>query len=200
MGAAPSFGGWLKLRRQSLGLTQEALAERVGCAAETLRKLEADARRPSLEIARRLADAVLIPPAEHDAFVQWARTPAGAGRPTTPPTTPLLAPLPSIVPPPARLPMPLTPLIGRALEVAHVCDLLRQPQVRLVTLTGAGGIGKTRLSLQVAAEERSSCRMASFLSRLRRSTILGWSCRRLPRRSVCIRQAVSRCLSTCGRC
>jgi predicted ATPase len=51
--------------------------------------------------------------------------------------------------------MPLTPLIGRALEVAHVCDLLRQPQVRLVTLTGAGGIGKTRLSLQVAAELRS---------------------------------------------
>ncbi len=52
-------------------------------------------------------------------------------------------------------PLPLTSLIGREQEVASVCSLLRQPEVRLVTLTGAGGVGKTRLALRVAAEMRA---------------------------------------------
>jgi predicted ATPase/DNA-binding CsgD family transcriptional regulator len=50
------------------------------------------------------------------------------------------------------LPAPLTPFIGREREVALVCKLLRRQEVRLLTLTGPGGIGKTRLGLQVAAE------------------------------------------------
>ncbi len=50
------------------------------------------------------------------------------------------------------LPVQLTPLIGREHEVAAICTLLHRPHVRLVTLTGAGGIGKTRLGLQVAAD------------------------------------------------
>ncbi len=52
----------------------------------------------------------------------------------------------------ANLPTPLTPLIGREREVAAVCTLLQRPEVRLVTLTGPGGIGKTRLGLQAAVE------------------------------------------------
>ncbi len=48
------------------------------------------------------------------------------------------------------LPVPLTPLIGREQQVQEVCELLRQTPVRLVTLTGAPGVGKTRLSLEVA--------------------------------------------------
>ena len=49
-----------------------------------------------------------------------------------------------------NLPIQLTPFIGRDHEIAFVLDLIRNPQVRLITLTGAGGTGKTRLSLQVA--------------------------------------------------
>jgi predicted ATPase len=50
------------------------------------------------------------------------------------------------------LPVQLTPLLGRAQEVAAACTLLRRPDVRLTTFTGTGGIGKTRLALQVATD------------------------------------------------
>src|SRR5207245_1957088 len=53
---------------------------------------------------------------------------------------------------PNNLPAPPTPLLGRVQELEAVCGLLRREAVRLVTLTGPGGTGKTRLGLQIAAE------------------------------------------------
>jgi predicted ATPase/DNA-binding CsgD family transcriptional regulator len=51
-----------------------------------------------------------------------------------------------------HLPAYLTPLLGREQEVVEACTLLRRPEVRLVILTGPGGIGKTRLAVQLATE------------------------------------------------
>ena len=61
-------------------------------------------------------------------------------------------PVPAVAPDrrPAALPAPLTPIIGREDEIAAVVALLRNPDVRLVTLLGPGGIGKTRLAIEVA--------------------------------------------------
>jgi phosphohistidine swiveling domain-containing protein len=51
-----------------------------------------------------------------------------------------------------NLPLPLTPLVGRELERETLSQLLRHPGVRLLTLTGPGGIGKTRLALQAGSD------------------------------------------------
>src|SRR5919108_6387681 len=68
-----SFGYWLRRRRKALDLTQEQLAQRVGCAPGTIRKIEADERRPSKQLAELLADHLAIPAAERLAFLQAAR-------------------------------------------------------------------------------------------------------------------------------
>jgi len=68
-----SFGYWLRRRRRALDLTQEELAQCVGCATETIKKIETDMRRPSRQMAERIAVCLAIPPAERAAFLQVAR-------------------------------------------------------------------------------------------------------------------------------
>ena len=61
-----------------------------------------------------------------------------------------------------NLPMPLTPLIGRQVEVRRAKELIKQKHIRLLTLTGPGGSGKTRLGLEVAIEARDIFRDGVF--------------------------------------
>ena len=68
-----TFGSWLKQRRRGLHLTQKELAQEVGYAEVTLRKVEADELRPSRELAQRLAEALQIPVAERTQFLRLAR-------------------------------------------------------------------------------------------------------------------------------
>jgi predicted ATPase/DNA-binding XRE family transcriptional regulator len=149
MNSEASFGSWLKQRRKQLDLTQAMLAEQVGCAAETLRKIEAGRLRPSRQVASRLAECLQIPPAERDAFVQAARGTFALPASTVSHPTPATASTARF-----RLPAPLTPLIGREAELAALDALLASDATRLITLVGPPGIGKTRLALALAAEHQ----------------------------------------------
>jgi predicted ATPase/class 3 adenylate cyclase len=70
---AHSFGYWLRLRRKALDLTQDGLADRVGCSVALIRKIESEERRPSAQIVERLAEIFNIPPSEQSAFLRFAR-------------------------------------------------------------------------------------------------------------------------------
>jgi predicted ATPase/transcriptional regulator with XRE-family HTH domain len=137
-----SFGQWLKQRRKALDLTREDLAGKIGCAAVTLNKIEADERRPSKQMAELFAEHLNIPPHERSAFVRFARSAPtqdaalwGTG-----------------FHPPTNLTVPPTVLIGRDEEVAVIGKRLLRDESRLLTLLGPPGIGKTRLALAVAAQ------------------------------------------------
>jgi transcriptional regulator with XRE-family HTH domain len=74
-----SFGYWLRRRRKGLDLTQDALARQAGCALGTLKKIETDERRPSKQLAERLADCLALPAGERAAFLRVARAELQAG-------------------------------------------------------------------------------------------------------------------------
>ncbi len=135
-----SFGEWVRRRRKTLDLTQQALADRIGCSKVTVVKIESDQRRPSRQVAALLADALQIPPAEQAAFIRAARGEQAAFRLSAPTAAPAAAPWPE----------PPTPLLGRQAELAEIERLLTDPACRLLTLVGPGGIGKTRLALETA--------------------------------------------------
>ncbi len=136
-----TFGKWLRQQRRALDLTQQDLADQVGCARITLRRIESDALKPSKELALILLEKVGIPKSEHADWIPFTRGHADLPHKQT---NPLPIPLRN------NLPAFLTTFIGREKEQADVINLITK--YRLVTLTGSGGVGKTRLSIQVAAE------------------------------------------------
>jgi len=147
------FTDWLRQRRRALDMTQAELARRVGCSAVLVAKLESGERRPSKQIAALLAEQLQVPPAERDSFVQFARGLAPDPQPpeaaAAEPGPPLPPPPPSPAPVRHTLPVPAIRLVGRQAELARV-EALLGGEARLVTITGPGGVGKTRLAIEAA--------------------------------------------------
>jgi transcriptional regulator with XRE-family HTH domain len=148
--AGVGFGGLLRQLREQAGLTQEELAE----AARVSRRAVSDLERGINRTARKdtavlLAGALGLDGQARDLFVAAARgrVPAGevlAAAGARPPGA--VAAEREV---PGNLPAQLSAFIGRENELAEVRALVES--FRLVTLTGAGGCGKTRLGLQLAA-------------------------------------------------
>jgi predicted ATPase/DNA-binding XRE family transcriptional regulator len=135
------FGLWVRRLRVSLDLTQETLAEQVGCATQTMRSFESGRRRPSRELAARIADTLQVPPDEREQFLRLARVPILPQEETI-----LSATTPAVDVTSLR-----TFLIGRRRELDELRRLLVVERRRLVTLLGPGGVGKTQLALHAAA-------------------------------------------------
>jgi tetratricopeptide (TPR) repeat protein/transcriptional regulator with XRE-family HTH domain len=165
-----SFGYWLRRRRRALDLTQEALAQRVSCSGFSIRKIEADERRPSRHLAERLAEALAIPDDERRDFLDAARAvrrggglrvdaaplggaaPLGSGAPLDRDAPPDGAPAGDT---PGRLTAArdVTPFVGRRYEFVLLTDLIARLTAGTgytVLIEGEPGIGKSRLMQEVA--------------------------------------------------
>ncbi|HEX6290206.1 MAG TPA: FxSxx-COOH system tetratricopeptide repeat protein [Herpetosiphonaceae bacterium] len=167
-----SLGSWIRRRRKALDLTQAVLAQRVGCAEVTIRKLEAEVTRPSRQIAERLATCLEVPADAHAHFLQVARgersvddlPPARMDRTITPSASadvpvehiPLdVVPLPAPLPSGSRMPLRRNPLfVGRDGALRQLARALTMSgtaaigQIEIAAATGLGGIGKTQLACE----------------------------------------------------
>jgi predicted ATPase/DNA-binding XRE family transcriptional regulator len=157
------FGEWVKQRRKALVLTQEELAQRAGCSKFAMRKIESGERRPSKQLAELLAKALELSPDEHQTFIRVARGEINLERLHLPSLESALASISDTLTKPSaslqtasassRIPLQPTQLIGRESELAAMERLFKDPQCRLLTLTGMGGIGKTRLAIEFATRQ-----------------------------------------------
>ncbi|HMB22779.1 MAG TPA: helix-turn-helix domain-containing protein [Anaerolineales bacterium] len=148
-----SFGEWVKRRRRMLDLTQKELAQRAGCSVAALQKIERDERRPSRQLAGRLLDFLEVSPEQKVVLLKIARRERTAE--ALPPLHSSVTALPKESDPPrfrSELSLPAAPLVGREAELAEITRLFDDPHCRLLTLTGSGGVGKTRLALEAARQ------------------------------------------------
>src|SRR3712207_1812413 len=147
-----AFGDRLRALRERAGLTQEELASRAGLTPNAVSALERGTRtRPYPHTVRSLADALQLSESERAELIDSVpkrRTSrpepeeAQAGRPDW--VSGGETELSLVVPP--------TPLFGRDEDIAKVAQLARSGRSRLITLTGPGGVGKTRLAMAVCRE------------------------------------------------
>lgn len=159
---AHSFGYWLRRRRKALDLTQDALAGRVSCSGFTIRKIEADERRPSRHLAQRLALALAIGQDELRDFLEAARAPHATQRLRVAPV-----PLDGDGGSAARLAVThagtpdatgdATPFVGRSGEYALLTGLVDRLGAGggSVLIEGEPGIGKSRLLIELARHARA---------------------------------------------
>jgi predicted ATPase/DNA-binding XRE family transcriptional regulator len=137
LGAPGSFGARLKSLREAAGFTQEELATIAGLSVHAVSALErGQRRRPHVETARALSAALDLTGPTRDAFLGSARAPTLATA-----VDELSG---------ASLPLSLTVLLGRDGDVQTLRHWLAEPAFRLITLIGPGGVGKTRLALELA--------------------------------------------------
>ena len=137
-----SFAARLRRLREAAGLTQEELASRAGLTPNAIGALERGKRkRPYPHTVRVLADALKLSEEERRALL--ASVPRGRPIAVADTACTTVDPVLSARP---------TPLVGRERDVAAVGSLLEGAETRLVTLTGPGGVGKTRLALEAANE------------------------------------------------
>ncbi|MHB8629102.1 MAG: helix-turn-helix transcriptional regulator [Aggregatilineales bacterium] len=137
-----TIGEWIKQRRVALDLTRAELGHQVGCSAEYIRKIEQGIRRPAKDIALRMADMLHLPPEQRDTFIMVVRNLSGTEQGVSSATQ-------------MPLRMPVKP-IGRARDLSHIWEILTDPDCRLLTIFGPGGIGKTELALAVAKDQAAN--------------------------------------------
>jgi len=136
LGTQRSFGAQLKALREGAGFTQEELATISGLSVHAVSALErGERRRPHLDTVRALSAALDLTAETRDALLERARPPHHDA------TDELSG---------VALPLPLTPLLGRDADVQTLRQWLADSAVRLITLTGPGGAGKTRLAMEIA--------------------------------------------------